>query len=327
MQILRRFLNPGWVIGLLAVVLFAWLCFSYLAPWQLGKSDDLDARNSRLIESVEADPAPLWDVVSDPQDFTDREWRLVTAHGHWQPQSEGLLRLRAVEGEPVYYVLTVFALDDGREILVNRGHIPVGENHTVPDYPAAPTGPVDITARVRAAEVGEAEPVLLDGLQAVRMVDPAVLGDALDSDVVDAGYLQLTDDQPGSLTPAQIPAIENGPYLSYGLQWLAFGVMAPLALLYFAWSEIRARRRDAEEQADSDRDTAATAMGDNTADDDSRADATAGAGAADSHSGQTDATNEATEVRAREQAMRARYGQRDDAEKRRALQRSDRLRH
>lgn len=324
MQILRRFLKPGWVIGLLAVAVFAWACFALLAPWQLGKSDDLDARNARLTESVRADPAPLWEVVDGPEQFMAREWRLVTTSGRWQPGAEGLLRLRSVAGEPVYQVLTVFTLDDGREILVNRGHVPVGENNTVPEYPAAPTGPVEITSRVRATEPGQAETVMVDGRQTVRVVDPTVLGDALGHELVPAGYLQLTGDQPGSLTPAPIPAIETGPYLSYGLQWLAFGVLAPLALLYFAWSEIKARRRDADEQTrdDDQRPGGGGPSEDGPGGEGPVADES-GDGAADEAS--TDQAEENAST-ARERAMRDRYGQRDDVERRRAFRRADRLR-
>lgn len=297
MRSLRRFLSPGWLIGLLAVSLFAWACFALLAPWQLGKSEDLDARNTRLAESIEAAPAPFGQVVDAPEAFVDREWRLVTLDGRWLPDAEALLRLRAVDGEPVYQVLTVFDPVDGPEILVNRGVVPVGENNTVPDYAAAPAGPVEITARLRAAESGQAEPVLVDGLPAVRVLDPSVLGGALGHPLVPAGYLQLSGDQPGSLTPVPIPGIENGPYLSYGLQWLAFGVLAPLALAYFAWAELRARRRDAE----ADENPAPPAGPDGDHSDDALVDD-------------------------RERALRARYGNRDDAEQRRAHRLADRLR-
>lgn len=310
MRILRRFLTPGWVIGILAAILFAWACFALLAPWQLGKSDDLDARNSRLAESVEAEPAPLAQVVDGPQAYAEREWRLVTLAGQWQPDSEALLRLRSVDGELVYQVLTVFDRVDGPDILVNRGYVFVGENNAVPDYPPAPTGEVEITARLRVTEPGEAEPVQMDGRPAVRVVDPVVIGDTLGHDLVTEGYLQLTGDQPGSLTPAPVPGIENGPYLSYGLQWLAFGILAPAALLYFAWAEIRARRRDAEigdgiGTGDTD---PAPAPPDGDVQDPDRPDAVA------------------DEVAARERAMRDRYGERNDAEQRRAFRRADRLR-
>ena len=350
MQNLRRFLTPGWVMGVLAVILFAWACFAVLAPWQLGKSDDLDARNARLAESVEAAPAPLGEVVTDPADFAEREWRLVTLDGEWVPDAEALLRLRSVDGEPVYQVLTVFSADDGREFLVNRGHIPVGENNTVPEYEAAPAGEVEITARLRAAESGQAEPVTVDGLPAVRIIDPVVLGETLGQPVDTDGYLQLTGEQPGSLTPAPIPSIEAGPYLSYGLQWLAFGILAPVALGYFAFAEFRARRRDAQEAAElqaSAPGTAGGGDGDETTnrDDDDNAASTDGPGiGAATVSGSIPAGDDAAGGRgaaattstspgpaddvivARERAMRDRYGTRDDAEKRRALRRADRLR-
>lgn len=338
MRNLRRFLTPGWVLGVLAVIVFAWACFAILAPWQLGKSGDLDARNARLAESVEAAPAPLAEVVSSPGDYAEREWRLVTVAGRWQPEAEALLRLRSVDGEPVYQVLTAFAADDGREFLVNRGYIPVGENNTVPEYEAAPGGNLEITARLRAAEDGQAEPVTVDGLPAVRIVDPVVLGETLGQPVETVGYLQLSGGQPGALNPAPIPSIEAGPYLSYGLQWLAFGILAPAALGYFAWSEVKARRRDAEEAAVSDvaaRDAGGGEPRDDSDDDTVTGDTptraragtgTPGSGADGAGADEAGADPTTNVAIARERAMRARYGQRDDAEKRRAHRRADRLR-
>lgn len=351
MRNLRRFLTPGWILGVLAVILFAWACFALLAPWQLGKSDDLDVRNSRIAEAIEAAPVPLGEIVDGPQDYTEREWRLVTVAGQWHPEAEALLRLRSVDGEPVYQVLTAFTTDSGAEYMVNRGHIPVGENNTVPEYAAAPTGDVEITARVRVAETGQAEPVTVDGIPAVRVIDPAVLGETLGQPVETAGYLQLISEQPGSLTPAPIPGIEAGPYLSYGLQWLLFGLLAPVALGYFAWAELRARRRDAENAA-ADALLAGSAGGAGGAGGDepgegggvSRADSGDGArGGSDGDDGPTPSGNRAAgaesadtadsadisaedELAARERAMRARYGSRDEFEKRRANRRVDRLR-
>ena len=57
------------------------------------------------------------------------------------------------------------------------------------------------------------------------------------------GYLQLEADAPGALEPVPLPQLDAGPYLSYGLQWLAFGIMAPLGLAYFVRAELRERRR------------------------------------------------------------------------------------
>lgn len=331
MRTVRRFVSPGWILGLLAVIAFTWACFTLLAPWQLGKSDDLDARNDRLNESVLADPAPLPEVVSGPGDFVEREWRLVTSTGRWQPDAEALLRLRPVDGEHVFHVLTVFEPTDGEPMLVNRGTVPVGENNTVPDYAGAPTGTVDITSRVRAPEAGQIEPAEVDGMPAVRAIDPTFLGDALDYPVGTAGFLQLTADQPGSLTPAPIPAIETGPYLSYGLQWLAFGVLAPVALLYFAWSEIRARRREADDTSTAGVTAAAGGPG---GDDDTAAGGPDWDDDVDAPPRGDDQTGSSAhapasvddDLEVRRRALLDRYGQRDEAEHRRAFRRADRLR-
>ncbi|NKS97584.1 hypothetical protein GS498_10365 [Rhodococcus hoagii] len=63
-------------------------------------------------------------------------------------------------------------------------------------------------------------------------IDSGQIGQFIGTDLV-TGYLQLDDAQPGGLGTIPLPQIDAGPYLSYGLQWLAFGIMAPLGLAYF----------------------------------------------------------------------------------------------
>ena len=41
-----------------------------------------------------------------------------------------------------------------------------------------------------------------------------------------------------------LPHLDAGPFLSYGIQWIAFGILAPIGLSYFLFSEIRERRRE-----------------------------------------------------------------------------------
>ena len=57
-------------------------------------------------------------------------------------------------------------------------------------------------------------------------------------------YLQLVDGQPGGLGAIALPHLDAGPFLSYGIQWIAFGILAPVGLGYFIISEIKARRRE-----------------------------------------------------------------------------------
>ena len=46
-------------------------------------------------------------------------------------------------------------------------------------------------------------------------------------------YLQLVEDQPGGLGVINLPHLDAGPFLSYGIQWIAFGILAPIGLGYF----------------------------------------------------------------------------------------------
>ncbi|BDB41997.1 hypothetical protein IWGMT90018_24430 [Mycobacterium kiyosense] len=65
----------------------------------------------------------------------------------------------------------------------------------------------------------------------------------------------LVEDQPGGLGVIGLPHLDAGPFLSYGIQWILFGVVAPSALGYFVYAELRARRQEKQQRS-------ATAPGD-----------------------------------------------------------------
>ena len=244
-----RMLKPGWLISLVFVGLFVYLCLTTLAPWQLNKYEDLKVRNAQIVESSVAGPVPLDDVVSRDGTLADSEWHLVTARGSYLPVEDVLLRMQSVDGEIVYQALSAFRTDSGDILLVNRGWVRVGENNSVPDFPPAPPGEVTITARLRLPMDGPAQAIVLRDWNTVRNIDPPVIGELFGVDL-SPYYLQLTGEQPGSLEPMPLPSLESGPYLSYGLQWMAFGVLAPVGLGYFVWSELRQRRRLKDEKND-----------------------------------------------------------------------------
>lgn len=242
---LKRVLTPGWLLGIIAVIAFAVACFMLLAPWQLGKNDSLNARNDRLVEASEADPVPV-DEALDAEDPASFEWHFVSATGRFDddPQHQILVRLRPVDGNQVYQVLSPFETNDGRTLLLNRGWVPVGAAGAIGDIPPVPGGEVDITARFRQAEPQPAEPTEIRGVDTVKTFNVneiSALPQFADVDLAPQ-YLQLNGGQPGALGAIPTPAIESGPYLSYGLQWIAFGILAPAALIYFVASELRNRR-------------------------------------------------------------------------------------
>ena len=47
-----RMLTPGWLISLIFIGLFVYLCLTTLAPWQLNKYEDLKARNASSLRAA-----------------------------------------------------------------------------------------------------------------------------------------------------------------------------------------------------------------------------------------------------------------------------------
>ncbi|MDQ0283651.1 MULTISPECIES: SURF1 family cytochrome oxidase biogenesis protein [Nocardiaceae] len=266
MEKLRFLLRPKWLVLAAVALAFAFLCFSVLAPWQLGKNTSTSARNDLITRSVGADPVPITDVLTGNGFAADDEWRRVIAQGSYVENSDALVRLRSIREQPAYEVITPFVIDDGPTVLVNRGYVLPVEGTRPPEFAAAPTGPVTLDARVRQAEGTSREPIQEDGRLQVYNINPEQIGAAVGVDAID-GYLQLDDGQPGGLGLIELPQTDAGPYLSYGLQWLAFGIMAPLGLAYFVRAELRERRMSRTEMADAMSDES-----DPTSDDDSASD-------------------------------------------------------
>ncbi|PXX57677.1 cytochrome oxidase assembly protein ShyY1 [Nocardia tenerifensis] len=253
MRRLAFLLRPSWVILAAVVAVFAYLCFTVLAPWQLGKNTTTSHRNQLIADSVGAAPVDITTVLSSPaDDDSHTEWRKVIASGSYLPDSTVLVRLRHLDGAPGYAVLGTFRLDDGRLLLIDRGLVAAVDGSRPPPIPDPPAGPQRIEARVRMSEgiTPGKDPSVQDGYRQVYSIDTAQEAAFLQQPLTPiptgerGGYLQLSENQPGAFTPTPLPQLDAGPYLSYGLQWLAFGIMAPLGLGYFLYAEIRERRRE-----------------------------------------------------------------------------------
>jgi cytochrome oxidase assembly protein ShyY1 len=242
-RVLRNFLRPGWITLAVVVIAFAVACFWVLAPWQLGKNSRTEHQNDLIKRAESSQPVPIADLYEDGRPIKDAEWSRISVTGTYLPDKQAVVRLRSIEGAPAYEVLTPFAAESGGTYLVNRGYVNPVQGTALPPIASPPSEQVTLIARIRAAEGTSPgrEPRTEAGALQVYSIDPEVLSGAVDVPLA-AGYLQLTDKQPGGLGVIDLPQLDSGPYLSYGLQWLAFGVMAPLGLGYFAWSEIKQRR-------------------------------------------------------------------------------------
>ncbi len=239
-------LRPGWLALFVVVVAFAYLCFTVLAPWQLGKNTKTSRENGQISRSLTAPPVPVTSVLPQQDSSApDEQWQRVTATGRYLADKQVLARLRVVEGDPAFEVLVPFAVDHGPTVLVDRGYVKPEQGSRVRAIAPPPSGTVTITARLRDSEQapeGKA-PFRQDGNQQVYAIDSAQIAGLVGVPLA-GSYLLLVEDQPGGLGVIGLPHLDAGPFLSYGIQWIAFGIFAPIGLGYFVISEIKARRRE-----------------------------------------------------------------------------------
>jgi len=223
--------RPGWVALTAVVVLFAVACFTLLAPWQFRRNDEKRARNDAVRTSFELPPQPIESMPADGP-----EWRQVVLTGGYLAEAEVVARLRTVQGEPAFEVLTPMRLASGDAVLVDRGYLRAatgrgagGRGNQIPDYAAPPQGEVTVVGRLRRDEgtTGGRPPVTDGGRLQVYTIDAATVAQATDiSGGLRPGYVPLNAEQPGVLGALPLPQLDAGPHLSYALQWLAFGTMA-----------------------------------------------------------------------------------------------------
>lgn len=241
---LKFLFRPSWLALVAGVLTFAFACFYLLSPWQFGRNAEREIQNNAIEASLSASPGPL-NVVLPPgvAPSPATEWSRVTMTGTYLPEAEVVARLRTVQGEPAFEVLTPLRTTDGQVVLVDRGYVRQGDHASVLPYAAPPTGVVQIEARIRQDETDpKNRDVFTDPSSSARpqsyVVDSRVVARA-GGLPIRPGYFQLDENQPGVLAALPLPKIDAGPFFSYALQWIAFGVMAIAGLTYFTVRELR----------------------------------------------------------------------------------------
>ena len=238
---------------MVGVIIFSGACFWILSPWQFGRNAERSAQNSEITAAVHSPAVPLHRLVPVGTEPTARDnWREVTMSGRYVQSGETVARLRQVQDQPAYEILTPFRTDDGRIMLVDRGWVSPNDGQ-VPAYPPAPAGHVTLTARAHPEESNPHRALLTEqGHREIYSINTTVVSNVTGLPV-DPGYFTLVGGQPGVLGVLPLPQVDSGPFLSYALQWIVFGVMALFGLGYFTRRELqpggaltpegRARRR------------------------------------------------------------------------------------
>ena len=239
-----------WARYLALAVVFAIVCVG-LCLWQLDRRNTALEELARLDNNYSADPVPLDEALPELDSFAlDQKWTPVTMTGTYLPDEQLLVRNRPYNSGPGFEVLTPLRLADGSVFIVDRGGLPTGREQDAPDeIPAAPTGEVTVTARLkpgeptlpgRSAPAGQIATIQLDEI-ADRMGEPVYTG---------AYGLMATEDPAPAERPAAAtkPARDEGPHLSYAFQWLVFALFGFFGLAYGLRQEYRRVNEDDPEE-------------------------------------------------------------------------------
>lgn len=249
----RFALTPRWMGYLALAVVFAIVC-SMLGLWQFQRRADARAAIAVVEANYEEEPLPVTEVLPDLDSYhPGQEWTPVLLHGHYLSDDQLLVRNRPLNGRPGFEVLTPLRLDDGTVFVVNRGWVSIGSRQDAPDaVPDAPRGEVSVVARLKDGEPtlpGRSAPAGTNQIATIQLDDVAERVD-LPTYTGAYGLVASESPEPADAPMATIkPEPDEGPHLSYALQWFVFALIGFIGLGWALREEYRVvNAADPEEQ-------------------------------------------------------------------------------
>lgn len=189
-------------IGLLVVALLVAAGCGRLGIWQLDRLRQRKARNAALAERL---ARPMIEARAGVSADSARQRRVI-ATGKYEFASERTWPGRSYEGTPGVALITPMRLADGSAVLVDRGWVPSPDAFHVDHGLYREPDSASVWGIARTLPRGRA-------------------------DVDSTGYLPFVIElvQPvarGLPRRWPMPAFDNGPHLSYAIQWFSFAIIA-----------------------------------------------------------------------------------------------------
>jgi cytochrome oxidase assembly protein ShyY1 len=243
-------LRPRWILSHVLIALLVVVMIN-LGFWQLRRLDERKAYNAS-VRANESFPVASIDALLQPTDSTDvgddLAFRRVSLRGRYQTDDEVIIRSRSLNERPGVWAATPLRLANGDGVLVVRGFLPSqGTLDRVPPDAEPPSGDVTVDGLIQATQTkgtfGATDPK--DGrLANLARVDVERVAQQVGYPLYPV-YVQLTSSQPAQAGPEPEvlpePELDEGPHLSYAVQWFLFSTIAVIGypLILRRWARNR----------------------------------------------------------------------------------------
>lgn len=223
------------------IVVFAIACV-LLGNWQFDRRAEAQAEIARIDRNYDAPPVPIAEALPDftSYDLDRNKWQQVQVRGEYVDEPY-LVRNRPSQEGVGSLLVHPFQLESGAILMVDRGWVSARSMEDVTEaLPLPASGPVEIVVRLREGE--EPVPGREDIGRALGSLHLEALDDAYDAPVYTGAYGQIVLENPAGetgLLPDR-PERDEGPHLSYALQWYVFILIALGGAWYAARLEYRA---------------------------------------------------------------------------------------
>jgi len=211
----------------MVLLLLAAAGFVRLGFWQLDRLRQRRAANVATTAARQAPPVTLTaDAdIGEPEALAERR---ATARGRYDHTRDVIVRGEVLQGSPGVLVVTPLLLGPrGPAVLVERGFLPAPDAVTVSLEGLQEPGDVTVRGIARPVPTGGGEPIERDGRTTWRRLDLPALRARLPYELLPV-YVQQSPDTslPGFPRRVAPAPIDEGPHLSYAIQWFLFAGMA-----------------------------------------------------------------------------------------------------
>ena len=218
----KNLIKPRWIALTLFLLILIYL-FIRLSNWQFDRYDQRVLRNESTNVALSLAPKKI-DAVSQMSGL--KQWEKIELTGIYLSDLSKLVRKQYLENNLGFWVITPFKIQNGENILVNRGWIPIGSSASSnQSIPLAPVGTVNLEGYLQPFNESITQPKDLP-LNQVNTIDYKYFESAIANNF----YVQLSKSSPmdNQVAIIPLPELSNGPHFSYAIQWILFALLLPI---------------------------------------------------------------------------------------------------